>query len=115
MKLPAVYILASDRNGTLYIGCTSDLQQRIWQHRQGVVSGFTAAYGVCRLVYFEMHNDMREAVKRERQLKKWNRLWKIELIEATNPQWLDLFESISGCEREKALFIFLTGSPLSWG
>ncbi|MGE0114178.1 MAG: GIY-YIG nuclease family protein [Steroidobacteraceae bacterium] len=94
MKQPAVYILASDRNGTLYIGCTSHLQQRIWQHREGLVPGFTKDHSVTRLVYFELHADMRAAVLRERQLKKWNRLWKLRLIEEKNPHWLDLFESI---------------------
>jgi putative endonuclease len=81
MKQPAVYILASDSNGTLYIGCTSHLQQRIWQRREGFVPGFTKDYLVIRLVYFELNADMRTAVLRERQSKKWNRLRKLRLID----------------------------------
>ncbi len=88
---PAVYILASKRNGTLYIGVTSDLLQRVWQHRTGMVEGFTKRYGVHSLVYYELHTDMRDAILREKQLKKWNRAWKIELIEQDNPEWRDLW------------------------
>ena len=91
---PAVYILASHRNGTLYIGVTGDLQKRIWQHRNGVVEGFTKRYGVYRLVYYELHKDMVSAITREKQLKKWNRAWKVELIETENPEWTDLYTSI---------------------
>jgi putative endonuclease len=90
-KQPAVYILASKRNGTLYIGVTSDLVKRVWQHKNDVVEGFTKKYGVHMLVYYEMHADMTEAIRREKQLKKWNRAWKIELIEKENPQWRDLW------------------------
>jgi len=90
-KQPAVYIL---RNGTLYIGVTSDLPARVWQHKNNLVEGFTKKYGVHRLVYFEMHDDMSEAIQREKRLKKWRRQWKIELIEKTNPQWRDLFNEI---------------------
>ena len=93
-KQPAVYILASQRNGTLYIGVTSDLVQRVWQHRNGLVEGFTKKYGVHRLVYYELHADMTEAIQREKRLKKWNRAWKIELIERENPEWLDLWPMI---------------------
>ena len=93
-KQPAVYILASQRNGTLYIGVTSDLVQRVWQHRNGLVEGFTKKYGVHRLVYYELHADMTEAIQREKRLKKWNRAWKIELIEKENPEWLDLWPMI---------------------
>jgi len=94
-KRPAVYILASQRNGTLYIGVTSDLVKRIWQHQNNTVEGFTAKYKVHRLVYFEMHDDMRSAITREKQLKKWNRAWKLELIERHNPEWKDLSSQIA--------------------
>jgi putative endonuclease len=90
-KQPAVYILASKRNGTLYVGVTSDLVKRVWQHRNDVLGGFTKKYGVHTLVYYELHADMTEAIRREKQLKKWNRAWKIELIEKENPQWHDLW------------------------
>ena len=90
MKQPAVYILASKPNGTLYIGVTSDLARRIEAHRSGAVGGFTARYGVHTLVYFELHADMYNAIEREKRLKKWNRDWKIRLIEKTNPEWRDL-------------------------
>ncbi len=96
MKQPAVYILASKRNGTLYIGVTSDLVQRIWQHRNDCVEGFTQRYGVHQLVYFELHGTMENAIVREKQMKKWNRAWKIELIERENPNWRDLYDSICG-------------------
>lgn len=94
MKQPAVYILASKRNGTLYVGVTSDLAARIWQHRNDVVEGFTKKYGVHMLVYFELHDDMESAIIREKRLKKWNRAWKLRLIEEMNPDWNDLYESI---------------------
>ena len=89
-KQPAVYILASKRNGTLYIGVTSDLVKRVWQHKEDMVEGFAKKYGVHTLVYYELHADMAEAIGREKRLKKWNRAWKIELIEKENPQWRDL-------------------------
>jgi putative endonuclease len=94
MKQPAVYILASKRNGTLYTGVTSDLVQRIWQHKNNVVKGFTEKYGVHTLVYFELHDDMESAIVREKRLKKWNRAWKLRLIEEKNPDWNDLYPSI---------------------
>jgi putative endonuclease len=90
VKQPAVYILASKPNGTLYIGVTSNLAARIEGHRSGAVPGFTKQYHVERLVYFERHDDMYEAIQREKRLKKWNRAWKIELIEKMNPEWRDL-------------------------
>ena len=93
-KQPCVYILASQRNGTLYIGVTSDLVKRGWQHRNELAEGFTQRYGVHHLVYFEMHEDMREAIVREKQLKKWNRAWKLRLIEEFNPDWHDLWEGL---------------------
>jgi putative endonuclease len=96
MKQPAVYILASQKGGTLYIGVTSDLIQRVWLHRQGCVSSFTKKYHVNQLVYFELCSDISAAIIREKQLKKWNRLWKIRLIEQTNPNWNDLWSEIFG-------------------
>jgi len=90
MKQPVVYILASKPNGTLYVGVTTDLARRVDAHRSGVVGGFTKKYGIERLVYFELHDDILEAIQREKRLKKWNRAWKIELIEKTNPDWSDL-------------------------
>ena len=93
---PAVYILASRRNGTLYIGVTSNLIQRIWQHREGTVPGFTDSYGVKLLVFYEMHATMEAAITREKRLKKWERLWKLRLIEETNPEWQDLWPQILG-------------------
>ncbi|HKI85859.1 MAG TPA: GIY-YIG nuclease family protein [Thermoanaerobaculia bacterium] len=93
-RQPAVYILASRRNGTLYVGVTSDLPKRVWEHKGDLVEGFTKKYGVHRLVYFEQHTDMAGAIAREKQIKKWNRAWKLELIERANPQWRDLWEGI---------------------
>lgn len=93
-KQPAVYILGSKRNGTLYIGVTSDLKKRGWEHKNDFVDGFTKRYGVHRLVYYELHADMASAITREKQLKKWNRSWKIELIEKQNPGWTDLWKDI---------------------
>ncbi len=94
MKQPAVYILASQRNGTLYIGVTSDLVQRVWQHKNDVFEGFTKEYGVHMLVWFELHEDMESAIIREKRLKKWNREWKLRMIEEKNPEWKDLYDSI---------------------
>jgi putative endonuclease len=85
-----VYIVASRRNGTLYIGSTDDLARRAWQHQEKQRPGFTAKYGVDRLVWYETHATRESAFRRERQMKKWNRAWKIELIERRNPGWLDL-------------------------
>ncbi|MCH8041164.1 MAG: GIY-YIG nuclease family protein [Nitrospinae bacterium] len=93
-KQPAVYILASKRNGTLYIGVTSDLPKRAWEHKNDVVEGFTKRYRVHRLVYYELHEDMESAIRREKHMKKWNRAWKLELIEKQNPDWRDLWEGI---------------------
>lgn len=93
-KQPAVYILASGYNGTLYIGVTSNLPHRIWQHKNALVEGFTRKYAVHCLVYYEMHECMLEAIQREKQLKKWNRQWKINLIEKVNPPWRDLWEEV---------------------
>ena len=93
-KQPAVYILASKRNGTLYIGVTSNLLKRSWEHKNDLTEGFTNRYGVHRLVYYELHEDMVSAITREKQMKKWNRAWKLELIESQNPSWRDLWEEI---------------------
>ena len=90
MRQPVVYILASKPNGTLYVGVTSDLARRVEGHRSGAVGGFTRKYHVERLVYFELHDDMPSAIQREKRIKRWNRAWKIELIEKTNPEWNDL-------------------------
>jgi putative endonuclease len=89
-RQPCVYMLASKRNGTLYIGVTSDLIRRIHDHRSGAVSGFTRDYAVYRLMWFEQHGTMDEAILREKRLKKWNRAWKITMIEELNPHWDDL-------------------------
>ncbi len=90
-----VYMLASARYGTLYLGVTSNLVKRSWEHRDGVVDGFTKKYGVKKLVWFEIHTEAISAITREKQLKKWNRAWKIELIQQENPLWRDLYEDIA--------------------
>lgn len=90
-KVGYVYMLASSRYGTLYLGVTSHLVQRVWQHREAVVDGFTKKYGVKRLVWFETHAGIVDAITREKQLKQWNRTWKFNLVHRTNPLWLDLF------------------------
>ncbi len=89
-----VYLLASAKNGTLYLGVTSDLPKRIWQHKNKVVAGFTHQYGVDKLVWFEPQGDAEAAILREKQIKKWNREWKIRLIEIVNPNWLDLYDGL---------------------
>ncbi len=94
MKQPCVYILASARNGTLYVGVTSDLPRRVWQHKSGVVEGFTKRYGVHRLVHAEFHTTMADAILREKRIKKWRREWKIRLIQEANPDWRDLREEM---------------------
>ena len=90
-----VYILASQRNGTLYIGVTRDLVRRVWEHRESVSSGFTDRYNVKSLVHFEQYDDPATAIQREKNLKKWKRSWKIDLIERGNPDWRDLWEDIT--------------------
>ena len=90
-----VYIVASSKNGTLYIGVTSDLLKRIWQHKNKVFEGFSADYGVDKLMWFEQHTNAEAAITREKQLKKWNRSWKIELIEKANPSWQDLYDALT--------------------
>ncbi len=94
-RSPAVYLLASARHGTLYIGVTSNLVQRIWQHREHAAQGFTERYDVTRLVWYEPHDTMESAILREKRLKKWKREWKIDLIEQTNPGWRDLWQDIA--------------------
>ena len=94
MKQACVYIMANKRNGTLYTGVTSDLIKRIWEHKNNFVEGFTKRYGIHLLVYFEQHEDMDSAITREKQIKKWNRSWKIRIIEKHNPQWRDLYEDL---------------------
>ena len=94
MKQPCVYLLTSRRNGTLYTGVTSNLIQRVWQHKNNLVDGFTKKYGVHTLVWFEVHETMQTAIEREKAIKEWRRVWKIELIESVNPQWRDLYEDI---------------------
>ena len=90
-----VYILASKIGGTLYVGVTNDLVRRIYEHRNGLADGFTKKYSVYRLIYFEQHSDIEAAITREKRLKKWNRAWKIRLIEETNPNWSDLYPEIA--------------------
>ncbi len=90
-----VYILASGIGGTLYIGVTSDLSGRVFQHKSGAVDGFTKQYAVSRLVYYEAYVSIDEAIRREKRMKKWNRQWKIELIEKGNPDWVDLYPGLA--------------------
>jgi len=91
VKAYFVYILASQRNGTLYIGVTSNLQKRIWEHKNKIVKGFAEKYNVDKLIYYEQTENVMSALEREKQLKKWNRSWKIKLIEKKNPKWSDLY------------------------
>ena len=93
-KMPCVYMLASRRNGTLYVGVTSDLIKRVWEHKNDVVGGFTRRYGVHSLVWYERHESMMAAIQREKALKEWKRKWKLELIEKDNPGWRDLYEGL---------------------
>ena len=94
-KTYCVYILSSQKNGTLYVGVTNNLIKRIWEHKNKKVKGFTEKYGVDRLVYYEQTNDVRIALQREKTLKRWKRDWKLELIEKENPEWMDLYEKIT--------------------
>ena len=93
-KQPCVYILASRRNGTLYIGVTSDLIKRVWEHKNDFVEGFTKRYGVHTLVWFEIHSTIDAAITREKAIKEWKRQWKLRLIEEVNPEWRDLYDEI---------------------
>ena len=94
-KHPALYILTSKRNGTLYTGVTCDLRRRVWEHKNNSIEGFTKKFGVHRLVFYELYEEMRDAITREKQIKKWNRAWKIELIEKSNPEWRDLWDDLN--------------------
>lgn len=91
---PCVYMMASSRNGTLYIGVSSDLIKRVWQHKNEAIKGFTEKYSVHLLVWYEVHENMESAISREKALKKWNRIWKLRLIEQFNPEWQDLYEQL---------------------
>ncbi len=93
---PCVYLLASKRDGTLYVGVTSDLHSRMQQHVNGTFEGFTKRYGVRTLIYYEMHDTMAQAISREKRIKEWKRAWKVRLIQSVNPEWLDLFDRESG-------------------
>ena len=93
-KVSYVYIMASQRNGTLYVGATSDLVKRVWEHKNKLVPGFTAQYNVHMLVYYEIHQTIMEAARRERRFKNWCRQWKLNLVEQNNPTWRDLYEEI---------------------
>jgi predicted GIY-YIG superfamily endonuclease len=95
MKNPTVYIMANKRNGTIYTGVTSNLSRRAWEHREALVSGFTARYGCKLLVWFEFHDSMRDAIAREKQIKAGSRKKKLTLIEASNPSWRDLYEDLA--------------------
>ena len=94
-KHACVYIMTNQPRGTLYVGVTSNLVQRTWQHKNHVVKGFTTKYQLENLVYYELHEDIYEAIRREKAIKNWKRLWKIELIENANPKWKDLYSQIS--------------------
>lgn len=96
MKQPCVYILASKPNGTLYVGVTSNLPKRVWEHREGVVDGFTQKHGIKTLVYYEVHETMPLAISREKQMKDWKRAWKINRIIRDNPNWNDLYDEVCG-------------------
>ena len=96
MKQPCTYILASQRNGTLYIGVTSNLLNRMAEHKQGLIEGFTKKYAVKLLVYYETHETMEAAIVREKRLKEWQRAWKLRLIESMNPEWIDLYNETNG-------------------
>lgn len=93
-RIPCVYILASRRNGTLYVGVTSDLIKRVWEHKSGVVEGFTMRHGVHSLVWYEVHESMATAIAREKAIKAWKRRWKLEIIERMNPGWRDLYPEL---------------------
>lgn len=96
MRQYYVYMLASRKNGTLYIGVTNDLLKRVYEHKNNLIEGFTNKYSVHNLVYYEQHNDIGKAITREKQIKKWKRQWKIELLELDNPEWKDLYTELMG-------------------
>ena len=93
-RIPCVYILASQRNGTLYVGVTSNLVRRVWEHKNDLVDGFTKRCGVHTLVWYEVHPTMDSAITREKRLKEWKRNWKLDLIEGVNPMWDDLYDEL---------------------
>ena len=93
-RQPCVYMLASKRNGTLYTGVTSNLVKRVWEHKNHVIEGFTKKYNVTNLVWYEVHETMASAISREKAIKNWKRAWKIDVIEAMNPQWHDLYDDL---------------------
>ena len=95
-KSSHVYLLANRPYGTLYVGVTSDLVKRIWQHREGFVGGFTKEFKVTRLVWYETHGDILEAIRREKLIKRWRRDWKVNLVQSMNPRWRDLYDEIAG-------------------
>jgi len=95
-QLYYVYILASAGNGTLYVGVTNDVLRRSWEHKNELIAGFTKKYGVHRLVWYELHDDINQAIAREKRLKRWNRAWKIRLIEESNSGWNDLYDRLTG-------------------
>ncbi len=94
MKQPCVYPLASRRNGTLYVGVTSNLVRRVWQHKEGLIDGFAKRYGVRQLVWYEPHESMESAIRREKAIKEWKRRWKLALIEEQNAEWRDLYRNL---------------------
>ena len=94
-KQPCVYILASRRNGTLYVGVTSDLLKRIWEHKNDLVEGFSRKYGIHTLVWYEVHETMESAIIREKAIKEWKRIWKLNIIESSNPEWRDLYHELA--------------------
>ena len=93
-RQPCVYLLASQRNGTLYTGVTSNLLKRVWEHKNNLVESFTSKYGVHTLVWYEVHETMETAIQREKNIKNWKRVWKIKVIEEMNPQWRDLYSDL---------------------
>jgi putative endonuclease len=94
MTIPCVYLLANERNGTLYVGVTSNLVKRIWEHKEKLADGFTKKYTINQLVWYEVHETMESAISREKAIKEWKRLWKLRLIEEANPEWTDLYDQI---------------------
>ena len=97
-----VYVLASRKHGTLYIGVTGNIARRLWEHREGLVEGFTSRYGVTRLVYYEAFGDVNAAIGREKTMKRWRREWKVNLIERENPNWTDLYPALAGATTSPA-------------
>ena len=93
-KQPCVYLLSNSKRGTLYLGVTSDIVKRVWEHKNNLVEGFSEKYSIHQLVWYEQHVDMKSAIEREKSMKKWKRDWKIALIEEQNPEWRDLYESL---------------------